>query len=275
MLLAFETAKFVVKRALYLFPGFNGMFFTMSLGAYIGFKAGNGKDDAMVIALIVSCVLGFVAGAFVRYRSKFSISYALYGAIYFYALFALAFGGAAALMAADISGASEKRWAVFIIYELSIIFPLWFAVRKQLKNLDSCRGVSESEWKEKFKGVVNFDTYIVMPNQSAAPVPGSSPLASVWMWAPVTVNVPLLFQIYTGSKNNAIFLAIPLLVGTFAYLSLKVIGPKIANLCVLRQYEKQTGRRFVSADYEKIQELRRTFFLSRWLMKDYRPVAKP
>lgn len=94
------------------------------------------------------------------------------------------------------------------------------------------------------------------------------------MWAPVTVNVPLLFQIYTGSKNNAIFLAVPLLVGAFAYLSLKVLGPKIANLYVLRQYEKQTSRRFVNADYEKIQELRRTFFLSRWLMKDYRPAAK-
>ena len=262
-----------MKSALYMFPGFNGMFFTMSLGVYIGFKAGDGRGDFMLIALTSSMVVGLVTAVVVRYRSKFSISYALYGSLYFYALFPLAPGGALALIAADISGANEKRWMAFLIYEASILFPLWFGARHQLENIGLNTRKSPEKWKEKFKNSVNFDSYTVIPDKSAAPASGRSPLASVWIWAPVTVNIPLLFQIYTGSKNNVAFLAIPLFVGTFAYLSLKTIGPKIANLYVLRQYEKQTGRRFINADYEKIQELRRTFFLSRWLMKDYRPAA--
>jgi hypothetical protein len=62
-------------------------------------------------------------------------------------------------------------------------------------------------------------------------------------------------------------------IAVFSYMNVKVVGPKIACLYLLRKYEKQTGRRFVNADYEKIQDLRRRFFLSRWLMKDYRAVT--
>lgn len=90
----------------------------------------------------------------------------------------------------------------------------------------------------------------------------------------MVVNIPLFFDIYFGSRNNLIFIVMPVMIGMFAYFGFKIIGPRIAKLCVLRQYEKQTGRCFVNTDYEKIQELRRTFFLSRWLMKDYRPAAK-
>jgi hypothetical protein len=54
-----------------------------------------------------------------------------------------------------------------------------------------------------------------------------------------------------------------------AYINIKTSGPQLAILYVLLKHEIKTKRRFVNADYEEIQNLRRTFFLSRWLMKDY------
>lgn len=52
-------------------------------------------------------------------------------------------------------------------------------------------------------------------------------------------------------------------------LNLKQFGPAFLRLLLVRRLEKEAGRPFVNADYEQIQELRRTFFLSRWLMRDY------
>jgi hypothetical protein len=91
------------------------------------------------------------------------------------------------------------------------------------------------------------------------------------MAAAIGVNIPLLFQIYGGGRNNAIFLAVPLMTVTFTYINLKIFGPGLTRIFLLRKIEKEQGYRFQNADYEKIQELRRGFFLSRWLMKDYRP----
>jgi len=274
MLVTIERATFLVPRAPYIFSAFNAFLGLLVVGVAIEFKAGDGQGWFILMTTLVFSCVGMVHGVFVKYKAKFSVQYEINSIILGYLLLAVAMGGGAALLAADVSGASHKRLIVLIIYELSILLPLWFGAKRRFSGLGYYQAVRTGEWKKKFKGAVDFDRYIVMPDRSAALSPERSPLASVWMWAPVTVNVPLLFQIYTGSKNNAIFLAVPLLVGAFAYLSLKVLGPKIANLYVLRQYEKQTSRRFVNADYEKIQELRRTFFLSRWLMKDYRPAAK-
>ncbi len=271
MLMTLERAKLTIGQSIYLLPLAGAAIVFSFLAVASRFS----PDWVANATTITACFLFiFVAlGTFVRYKAEFSVQYEINSVILGYISLAVVMGGAASLLAADISGATEERATAFVIYELSIFVPLWFGVRNQLMNLGFIGGKSTEDWKKIFKGVVDFDRYIVNPDQSETPAPGRSPLASIWMWAPITVNLPLLFQIYTGSRNNAIFLAVPLLVGTFAYLSLKVLGPKIANLYVLRQYEKQTNRRFINADYEQIQELRRTFFLSRWLMKDYRPAA--
>ncbi len=125
------------------------------------------------------------------------------------------------------------------------------------------------------KDCANLNEYTINPNKFHDGSTGetSNSAAAIWSTAAMGANIPILFQIYTGARNNVIFLAVPLIIGVFAYLSIKTLGPKIACLWLLRKYEKQTGRCFVNADYEKIQELRRTFFLSRWLMKDYRPAS--
>lgn len=80
----------------------------------------------------------------------------------------------------------------------------------------------------------------------------------------------MLFQIYTGNRQNAIFLS-PLSTLAMSYMVFKTIGPAHVRIFLLRKIEKEQGFRFQNADYEKIQELRRGFFLAKWLMKDYRP----
>jgi hypothetical protein len=88
-------------------------------------------------------------------------------------------------------------------------------------------------------------------------------------------NIPLMFELFTSSRNNVMFLAAPVLLGTCIYVNITSAGPQLLNCILIRKIEKHQGFRFINADFEKIQELRRSFFLARWLMKDYvKPVSK-
>ncbi|QCP47996.1 hypothetical protein FAZ95_01635 [Trinickia violacea] len=191
---------------------------------------------------------------------------------YFVVVFLIFLGGAGAIVLAEVVRAREYRFFALGAYLASVILPLLFGVLRQFAKLGAFRANRERDWMVSLSRCVDFDRYIITPgkyNESG----GRDMGAVIFSTGAMVTNIPILFQIYTGSRDNVIFVALPVFVGVLSYLNVKVIGPQIASLLLLRKYEKQTGRHFVNADYEKIQDLRRTFFLSRWLMKDYRPAT--
>lgn len=130
---------------------------------------------------------------------------------------------------------------------------------------------SPPPWKAKLAEYVDYSKHRIIPNKTnSIRTDGDS-----WTrYGPLIImagpaNFSLFFEYFGGGRNNGIFLVAPLLAGVFSYLNLKKFGPAFLRLLLVRSLEKEAGRPFVNADYEQIQELRRTFFLSRWLMKDY------
>ncbi len=217
--------------------------------------------------LVVSIGIGLLLGMLIKYRVKFS----LWLAVYMIFIFPVWAGSAIIIILANMLGGN--RSLVVCAYLASILLPLLVSLLSSLWKANFLDERRLRKGVERFWGEVKFEKSIIYSIGKNAKKNTGSLSSLIGSMGIVVVNVPLLFKVYTGSRDNVIFLLVPLMIGTFAYLGAKSVGPYLANLYLLRRYEKQTGRRFVNADYEKFQALRRTFFLSRWLMKDYRAVS--
>jgi hypothetical protein len=271
MLASFDIVRPIIAKAPLIFMWLNSFFLTMSAGVI--FKLGMVKGMGIILVAIVTAIVGLVLGVLVKYRVDFSVKYSSSAIFYFFLVCPILFGGSFSLIFSEIAGAQDKQFVVLCFYLLSIVAPILFGVLDYLNKFKFRGGTQCGPWVKSLNGCVDFEKFIITPGELKNSVKSKSLSTVIWTVAPAVTNIPLLFQIYTGSRNNAAFLAMPLRIGGFAYFSIKTLGPQIACLYLLRKYEKQTGRCFVNADYEKIQALRRTFFLSRWLMKDYRPAS--
>jgi hypothetical protein len=206
-------------------------------------------------------LMSYAVGIVIKYRSKISVKFAI-GAR-FYGLVTLEFlaGGAVLFILQKIVGFGGSRITIMSIYIPTIIGSVAIAYFFKYRDLKE----NGKSLEENLSGSVDFKNYTIAtqePETKFTPYQGIA--------VALGVNVPLLFYIFTGSRDNAIFLLVPLMAGLFVYLNMWKIGPELAILYLLRKHEIKTGRKFKNADYEEIQDLRRTFWLSRWLMKDYR-----
>ncbi len=233
-------------------------FFLSSIHAFTGMEF-----DRIAAILVLSWLPGLLIGAFVKYRSDFAVRFCLAFSVYIAIVLCLLFGGATIITSAEFFGFGNQKWWLLAAYQIGIILSVMIGFLLQVQRMGSLDSLA---WGNR----VDLDKYTAKPDIYA--IKNTRSLFAVTSIA--TVSISLCFLIFTGSRDNAIYIAAPLLIIGFIYVCGKHIGPQLSDLYQLRQYEKQTGRRFINADYEKIQELRRTFFLSRWLMKDYRPAAK-
>ena len=143
---------------------------------------------------------------------------------------------------------------------------------QESKAIGWWRANTPDQWKKKINEYIDYSTFQINPSFTSNATENSTEIRSpIWIVAIGSANIPLFFEYFAGRKNDAIFLAVLLLTGVFAYVNLKYWGPSFARLLLLRKIEKSIGRRFINADLEQIQELRRGFFLARWLMKDFAP----
>src|SRR5579863_312008 len=267
MLTTIDAMRTVLPKSPMILGGINAICLSLPIGIAFNFRQMSGSNVLMLFG--VTLLIGLSVGWLIKYRVEFSIKFTLLFIFYFMLLFPFLMGGAGAIIFAEISGERINKFLILFLYLSSIVLPLAFGVSSYIGKLKA-PSKSDREWMSKLKRCVDFDKYVIEPRKFQIPQKTNGLSAAIWSTGAMVTNVPILFQLYTGSRYNAIFLAMPLIIGGFAFLSVKMLGPQIACLWLLRKYEKQTGRCFVNADYEKIQELRRTFFLSRWLMKDYR-----
>ena len=181
------------------------------------------------------------------------------------------FLGGAAAAAVSIASQPELRWYAFTTNFFCMIISLMAGMYAEARILGYRDSDSSSPWQKNIERYVDYSKYQILAVLPLSSAEEEKRLQSIRfsVIAVGTANIPLLFQIYLGGSGNAIFLVVPVLTGTFAYINIKNFGPGLLRLLLLKKIEKIHGRRFNNADLEQIQELRRTFFLSRWLMKDY------
>jgi hypothetical protein len=228
--------------------------------------------QAVLAPMVIAFSSGFVLGVYFKYRAQFGVSGTLWvGTIFWYFFAGLAFGGTAAL-AAEIAGRADLRWWVFGLHNAIVLLTLLGGINREAHALRLFDPTSRDFWKIKLDEHIDLNRNQIRPSLTTdrtEPWTTSRFRNLMWIIGIGSVNVPLLFELYGGGRNNLIFLAVPLLALTLGYVNLTTFGPALLRLLLVHRLEKATGRPFVNADYEQIQALRRTFFLSRWLMKDY------
>ena len=232
---------------------------------------GSVSNKYLFIVMGILFFWGLGVGLFLKYRSVFEINTALILFICIFFALELMFSGGAAAAAVSIAGQPELRWYAFTTNVFCMIISLTAGMYAEARILGYRDSDSSSPWQKNIERHVDFSKYqiLVVLSQSSAEAEKRLQSVRFSVIAVGAANIPLLFQIYLGGSDNAIFLVVPVLTGTLAYINFKNFGPGLLRLLLLKKIEKIHGRRFNNADLEQIQELRRTFFLSRWLMKDY------
>ncbi|WP_207005619.1 hypothetical protein [Trinickia mobilis] len=271
MLTSFDGMRSLLPKSPIFFGGASVVFLGLPFGMIVKFNEMGGKG--ILVLTVITWSSGFIIGVLIKYRVMFSVKFALGMASYCIFLLLFWMGSAVALAFADIAGRHADRNPVLFFYLISIALPLIFGVVNQLVKVNYFKSGRQDDWMRNLKIHVDFDRCIVFSKKNQNFEAPGELSARIWSVGAMVTNIPLLFKIYTGSRNNMVFFLMPLMIGVSAYINVKSVGPHLAYLYMLRKYEKKTGRCFMNADYEEFQKLRRTFFLSRWLMKDYRPAT--
>lgn len=212
-----------------------------------------------------------------KYRARLGSTSAIAMAIYAIVIFEVAFGGGIVIVALWIAGMDQYRWQAFIFVESIYFISLWTAMFIELKKCtQGKKGVAGQEnWRSEIEKYVDYknnciDPYVSTPDRAKN---GASFLQNGMVLSSIGVtSIPLAFEMYGGGRANAIYLVAPVCVGLWVYINMTTFGSGLMRVLLVRRLEKLRGFRFFNAELQKIQVLRRTFFLSRFLMLDYYPV---
>jgi hypothetical protein len=268
MLLPIENAQLSLARYWWSIAGLN----LMAMGAFLLPLFQNLLPISIIFSAIgMSAFIGLVIGIYFTFRSRFGSTCGLWGAIYGFVIMELLFSGGCAAMALRIAGRPDLRWLAFYVNALCMLLTLLGSMYLEARHLGIWTNNVE-QWKKRLAKYLDYSLHQVSPrltNDFPNVKKGQVVKSPFWIIAVGSANIPLLFEIYGGGRVNAIFFAAPVITGVLAYLNLKTIGPAITRLILLRKIEKSLGRRFINADLEQIQQLRRGFFMARWLMKDF------
>lgn len=223
--------------------------------------------------------VGFFVGMHVTFRSRLGSGFGLGMFCYLVVSLEILMTGGAAGLAMHIAGRPDLQWVAFFTNLIGLSIALFGGIHLEAKSLGAINADEPHRWKKEIEKYVDYPSRTVLPSLSNGQ--GLSQPKADFFTSPYAImavgsaNIPLFFDLYGGGRMNAIYLALPLMAGALIYLNFKNFGPSLVRLFLLRKLEKSVGYRFINADYEQIQDLRRTFFLSRWLMKDYvKPAGK-
>ena len=266
MLPSIESSRMVLAKAAIAVSGFN----TMTVGLFMFPMFSELPIRSILVCMVVVGLMSIPLGGYIKYRAVFGTSYGCFAIVYF--LFVLEFlcGGGSTILAVHVAKRFDLKGMALGICSLSMLVALLIGIYREMQVFKLFNKNNAQFWQEELGRYIDYQRYSINPNFSTdVPTTGTKLTTVITIVMVGSANIPLLFELYGGGKANVIFLAAPLGVVTFSYLNLCKFGPWIVKLYLLRILEKASGRRFMNADYEQIQALRRTFFLSRWLMKDY------
>jgi hypothetical protein len=257
-----DSSRSALAKAPLIFGGFN----VMAVVFLMIVVCREMPIPSLLYLMAIAGLIGISTGMHMKYRSALATTFSSFFTPYFLFTMEIASGGASMALAAEIADRMDTKWLLVVTNYLFMLATLTIGVYREARAIGAFDRNSVSSWRVRLGKYIDQKKYTIQPHLDAKAAQGGN---GVMLIVFLSVNIPLLFELYGGGRNNAIFLAVPLSLGVFGYLNLQKFGPWLVHLYLLRKLEKKSGRRFINADFEKIQELRRTFFLSRWLMKDY------
>lgn len=236
------------------------------------FIPGNWGGLYFIVLLAVCITLPF--SIYFSYRAGFGSECTLVTATYGVMSFQILFGGGVAMDALWVAGLNQHKWwafgAVECIFFASLLVSMWMEFRRC--TVGETGLIGKGNWRREIEKYVDYkknsiDPYVSTPERvrDESPLPKNAMVIS----SIGITGIPLVFELYGGGRANAIYWAAPAYVGLWVYLNMKTIGPGLMRLLLVRKLEKEKGLRFVNAEFEEIQTLRRTFFMARFLMRDY------
>ena len=273
VMFSIETARQAIPRAALAAAG--GSATSSALFLFSVFGERNYFNLNLLHISIFIGILGFFYGFYQQYRTNCGSTHAVFSVTLTFFIIEFAVLGGTIAMAVWIAGAPQLRILAVITAAITLLISIAFGMQREARKMKWWKTDTIAYAKDKFAKQIDYthQTFKALPLEK---IDGNS-IWKTYGFMIVCVgitNVPLMFQLFTGDRNNVIFLALPLLLSVFVYLNVKTVGRVLFNLILLRRLEASLGYRFINADYEEIQDLRRTFLLSRWLMKDYiKPTA--
>lgn len=273
MMYSIQDATLLLRKGWFACAGINIVFAGMFLAVmyYIDSDL-KPSSNTFLIVICIATLVGIVQGLYITYRATFSPDYSIVMQLYFIVLFEIIGGGSLFALLMIISGRPDLRWFAFTINALSMTLTLIISMFIAANSL----GVwdTSKSWRQKIETYLDYSKRQVSPTLTSDTVKYKKVKYPYLIIGGGIGTIPLLFRRYGGGEENVIYFAAPILALTLSYMNLKTFGPALVRIFLLRRIEKEQGCRFQNADYEKIQELRRGFFLAKWLMKDYRPPQK-
>ncbi|MDY0096681.1 MAG: hypothetical protein RBT80_28610 [Candidatus Vecturithrix sp.] len=226
------------------------------------------KSEFFLYALGCTTLVSIFMGIFATFRFTFDSIIGLW-TIFYCLMMGFLFSCSTSVFVMDVADRSDLRILALSVNVLFLACALLAGMYFEAKGLNFFGGANH--WREEIDKYINYPKHEVSPSLTGDTANYREIKHPYILLGIGIANVPLLFELYGGGKVNAIFLAAPGMTLILSYLNFRTIGPALTRLLLLRRIEKEVGYRFQNADYEQIQELRRGFFLARWLMKDYRP----
>jgi len=237
-------------------------------------------SSILLLATLIFGVSGLLVGAFIKYKSKLNAGSAIYTMAYVLTLLTLFTCSVCALPGVVSGEVYLVYWGALASIGVSSIFLLMGWVREQkLTNhpLNAVRSGVDGQDKYIDYEKMEINPRIRVPakfiNSESNNLKTRSAASLGMIGGALSANIMLAAKIF-GIDNHAMaWLAAIGMILIMAYIQLKYFGPSAFRLYQLHMLQKNFSQPFKNSDYEKIQDLRRTFFLSRWLMKDYRPTT--
>lgn len=224
--------------------------------------------NAAVATCVVLGLLGLIWGIHTKYRSKFGVSQTWIGSLAVFILFCVVLGGGGVASSVIILSGESKLVPLAVgIYAVTMLGIIALGVLRELRAL-----AGPDSWA---RGHLDLKRFIVRRHAPGTLRGSSGGFTMLMLLLPIALNIPLFIELGGGRGYWALYFAIPGLTWSIAMIVLKQVAPAIPRALYARRLERKAGRTFVHEEYEAIQELRRTFWLSRWLMRDDQAPTPP
>jgi hypothetical protein len=218
-----------------------------------------GWPTVLALGAAMSVVMVSLAG-WIACRSDFGGRQGIAGAALML-LFLVPLMSGATVMTLSLAGLPQLSWLAVGTCSLSLAMAFVAGFRRQWLPLRN----------EGFDGAwacTNVDPEAGRLRASALldNTPGAVP-TSPWLIAALAANGPLLYRAWGATDAQAMPFVLAVLVLTSVWIFVRKVGPTAARGWFVLQLERHHGKRILHEHHEELQALRRSFWLSRWLMQ--------
>jgi len=236
-------------------PWSGGVAGMMISGLYWKFLSPGG---ILLMALCLGSLM-LVSAGWIVYRSEFATRHGLVSPLLMLLLLvSLTAGGA--VLTLNMAGALAWRgWAVvsvggsLLLVFVGAMVHQWRRLQRQ--GLD---GPWVGDHVDPVSGRLRADALMSRSSDQKAWHPA-------WV-AALACNIPLLYHSWGVSDTQAMPIILLVLLLTDIWLCAIHLGPAAGKALVLLAWERQAGRTLVHENWEDLQALRYSYWLSRWLM---------